>query len=293
MSNRPYDDADLSSLGFWRSSAKERERTFAELREHRPVSWHRPVEQVLPGDPDDPGFWAVVRHADITEVSVHNEVFCSGSGVMFHNAPREIQEATLSFLSMDPPRHTKIRKLISASFTPRRIERIGEQISAHARAVVAELGEAGDGADFVVNCSARLPILVLSDMMGIPPEDHATVVDAAESMVSVHDPVFLNGRDPLQTLAGAVMELHRVAHEMAAERRARPHDDLMSNLVAAEVDGERLTDDEIAAFFVLLTVAGNDTTRQTTSHALWALTEHPLQRDWLMADFDGRIASAV
>jgi cytochrome P450 len=119
------------------------------------------------------------------------------------------------------------------------------------------------------------------------------VLENAEALVSAVDPVYLGGRNTMAVMFEASAILHQIATALAAERRTDPRDDLMTNLVQAEVDGCRLTDAEIAAFFVLLAVAGNDTTRQTTSHALKALTDFPAQREWLLADFDGRISSAV
>ncbi|QYN20750.1 cytochrome P450 [Amycolatopsis sp. DSM 110486] len=288
-----YDEIDLSSRAFWSTRAADRERSFAALRQERPVSWHRPVEDALMEDPEDPGYWAVVRHADIVEVSRRNDVFVSGQGVMFENIPEEMLEASQSFLAMDPPRHTKIRKLVSAAFTPKQVRRIEEQIKANAADIVRELAEAGSGADFVRQCSGQLPIRTLSDMVGIPQAHRESVAHAADASVSWADPVYLAGRDPIDMIFEAQMTLHGVAFEMAEHRRAHPAEDLMTNLVQAEVDGERLTDEEIAAFFVLLSVAGNDTTRQTTSHTLRALTDFPEQREWLMADFDGRIGSAL
>jgi cytochrome P450 len=291
--SRPYDEIDVSSRAFWAGTAADRERHFAILRAQRPVSWHPPAEAVMLHDPSDPGFWAVVRHADITHVSRHHDVFVSGQGVIFENAPPELLEASQSFLAMDPPRHDKIRKLVSSAFTPRQVRLIEDQINANARAIVTELAAAGSGVDFVEHCASQLPIRTLSDMMGIPAADRAEVLHNAEAMISAADPIYCNGRAPIEVLFGAAGRLHQIASELAAQRRSNPGEDLMTNLVQAEVDGEQLTDAEIAAFFVLLSVAGNDTTRQTTSHALKALTDFPAQRQWLVADFDNRIGCAV
>jgi cytochrome P450 len=136
---RPYDDIDLSSRAFWSTTAADREQTFATLRRERPVSWHPPVQDALLEDPEDPGYWAVVRHADIVETSRRTDVFVSGQGVLFENIPVEMLEASQSFLAMDPPRHTKIRRLVSAAFTPRQVKRIEDQINANAKAIVEEL----------------------------------------------------------------------------------------------------------------------------------------------------------
>lgn len=290
---RTYDPIDLSTRQFWSTTAAERERSFAVLRAERPVSWHRPVEEAMLTDPDDHGFWAVTRHADIVTVSRTNEVFLSGKGVMFENFPEEMLETTQSFLAMDPPRHTKLRKLATAAFTPRQIRRIEDSIKASAKAIVGELKEAGSGADFVEYCAKELPLRTLADMVGIPDSERTQVAHAADALVSGNDPVFLAGRDPMAMMAENIMYLHQVAGALAAERRERPGDDLFSSLVNAEVDGDRLTDAEVAAYFVLLSVAGNDTTRQTTSHAIKALTDFGDQRAWLLEDFDRRIGTAV
>ncbi|OBK21806.1 cytochrome [Mycobacterium asiaticum] len=292
-STRTYDAIDLSSPEFWARTAEERERSFAVLRAERPVSWHSRVKDTLMDDPDDPGYWAVTRRADVVTVSRNNDVFLSGKGVMFASIPEELLEASQSFLAMDPPRHTKLRKLVSAAFTPRQVRRIEESIQANAKTIVEELRDAGSGADFVEYCAKELPIRTLSDMVGIPESERQQVAHAADALVSWADPQYLGGREPLQVVVENQVYLHQIAGQLAAERRENPGDDLFSGLVNAEVDGDRLSDSDVAAFFVLLAVAGNDTTRQTTSHALKALTDFPDQRAWLQAAFDDRIGTAV
>ena len=293
ISQRPYDSIDLSSRAFWSTGAADREKDFAVLRAERPISWHPPVEDALMHDPDDHGYWAVTRHADIVTVSRDSDTFLSGKGVLFENIPEELLEASQSFLAMDPPRHTMIRKVVHAAFTPRQVRRIEDSIKSNARAIVAELRWMGSGADFVEHCAKELPIRTLSDMVGIPDSERAQVAEAADALVSWGDPVYLDGRNPLEVLMGSQMYLHQVAGALAADRRENPGDDLISALVHAEVDGDRLTDAEVAAFFVLLSVAGNDTTRQTMSHAAKGLTDFDDQRAWLAADFDDRIGGAV
>lgn len=290
---RPYDEIDISSPQFWASTAAEREESFAVLRDKRPVSWQRPPQGTLLADQAMPGFWAVARRADIVRVSTGTDVFISGEGVHFQRVPPQVLEATNSFLAMDAPRHTTLRKLVSLAFTPRQVARIEDQIAANARTVVEELKAAGSGADFVAHCASALPIRTISDMVGIPPEDRAAVARFAEALVTISDPDARAGREPGEIMAEATTALHRIAMRLAAARREDPQPDLMTGLVQARVDGTALTDAEIAAFFVLLAVAGNDTTRHTTSHALLALTDFPEQRAWLMEDFEGRIGTAV
>jgi cytochrome P450 len=290
---RTYDSIDLSSREFWATTSAEREASFKVLRDERSVSWHRPPEDTLMAAADDPGFWAVTRHADIVAVSRDSETYLSGKGVLFDNVPEELLEASQSFLAMDPPRHTLLRKLAHAAFTPRQVRRIEDSIKANAAAIVTELRDAGSGADFVEHCARELPIRTLSDMVGIPESERAQVAHAADALVSWADAEYLDGRNALEVLVSSQMYLHQVAGALAVDRRGNPGDDLISSLVQAEVDGDRLGDAEVAAFFVLLAVAGNDTTRQTMSHAAKALTDFPDQRSWLAADFDDRIGSAV
>ncbi|OSC24909.1 cytochrome [Mycobacterium vulneris] len=292
-SGRAYDEIDLSSRAFWSTTAADRERSFAMLRAERPVSWHPPVEDSLMPDPTDPGFWAVTRRSDIVAVSRNNDVFLSGQGVMFESIPVELLEASQSFLAMDPPRHTKLRKLAHAAFTPRQVRRIEDSIKVNAKTIVEELRAAGSGADFVDHCAKELPIRTLSDMVGIPESERQQVAHAVDALVSWADPVYLNGRHPLEVLLENQTYLHQVAAMLAAARREHPGDDLFSSLVTAEVDGDRLTDAEVAAFFVLLSVAGNDTTRQTISHAMKALSDFPDQKAWLLEDFENRIGTAI
>jgi cytochrome P450 len=289
----PYDEVSLSPLSFWRKSPEEREQDFAVLRRERPVSWHPPAEGSMMPPQDGSGFWAVTRHADIVAVSRDPETFCSGLGIQMEDVPLDILEAASSFLATDAPRHTKLRKLVSAAFTPKRVKTIEAQIRDQARRLVDDLVAAGDG-DFVEQVSRRLPQWTIFEMVGLEDQearDRAT--RAADGMVSWADEDVRAGREPAELLTDSLMTLINVALDLAEERRARPADDLMSNLVAAEVDGDQLTDEEIAAFFVLLSVAGNDTTRNTISSTARQLALHPDQRRLLQGDFEGRIGTAV
>ena len=289
---RPYDPADLSTRAFWAQSAHERERTFAELRAHRPISWHAPVQERLFDDPNDQGFWAVVCHADLIEVTRRHQDFCSGAGVVFDSMPQELLDAGQGFIAMDPPRHTKIRRLLTAAFTPRQLRLIDAQIRANAAEIVAALAGRGE-ADFVTDCAALMPMHNICDMIGVPRSQRAHLAHEAQYAGGWNDPELLAGAEPLPRLFEAMMSMRTIASELIAARRAHPEHDLMTALVQAEVDGDRLTDEEILSFFGLLTVAGNDTTRQSISHTMQALTDFPEQRLWLMADFERRIGTAV
>ncbi|MET0449525.1 MAG: cytochrome P450 [Aeromicrobium sp.] len=293
---RTHDPIDISSFAFWALPPDEREKSFAELRRDRPLSWHRPAETDLLPDPDDPGFWAIVKHADIVAVSRDAETFGSGQeygGVMLEDVPEDLLEAAHSILAMDAPRHNKSRRVISSVFTPKRVRQIEEQIREQARSIVDDLVSTPGETDFVTAVSARLPMWTISQMIGIPQEKRQEVADAANAMVGWNDPDYVGDGDAMSVLLNALMTLHTASFELSAARREEPTDDLMTALVQAEVEGVALTDEEIAAFFVLLCVAGNDTTRQTSSHAILALDRHPEQKQKLIEDFDGRIGGAV
>ena len=289
---RGFSDVNVSSNEFWGSTAAEREVRFRHLRDHEPVSWQPPAEGGMMPSEDDDGYWAVVLHEDIGHVSTNPDVFCSGAGVQLENIPEMYLEPTQSFLALDAPRHTKLRRLVSSAFTPRRVATIDEQIRTRSKRIVDDLLDTGD-CDFVHHVSMRLPMWTIYDMVGLPEELQEPVALAADVLVGSNDPEVQHGRDPLEVVNDAVMTLMTAGLELAEARRTDPRDDLMTNLVQAEVDGDGLSDEEISAFFVLLSVAGNDTTRNTISHSMLALTEHPEQRAWLIDDFDNRIDSAV
>ena len=286
-------EADLGSLEFWGRAAEERDRYFAQLRRSEPLSRHEPPEDIL-GLPEQGrmSYWAVVRYDDVRRISRDPATFCSGQGTQFADAPPEFLEASLSFLAMDAPRHTKLRGLVSSAFTPRQVARIEEGIRVNARRIVAEAAPTGGG-DFVELIAKRLPLVTISDMIGVPEADRERVVTAADLLVTVSDPDAFGERPPVEVLGEALWTLTQFATELAEHRERSPADDLMTALVQAEVDGERLTHAEIAAFFVLLSVAGNDTTRHTTSHAMRALSTHPDQRALLMENIDERLPAAV
>src|SRR5437588_6109069 len=287
------DDLDLGSLEFWDQPAEVRDRAFALLRREAPVSHHQPPADILGvTERDERGYWAIVRYEDIRRVSRDPATFCSGHGTQFGDAPPEMLEASQSFLAMDAPRHTTLRGLVSAAFTPRQVARIEEGIRANARKIVEEAAPTGGG-DFVALIAKRLPLITISEMMGVPDADRERVVHAADTLVTVGDPEVTGDKAPIEALGAALWSLTEFATELAAERERQPGDDLMTELVRAEVDGEKLTRPEIAAFFVLLSVAGNDTTRHTTSHAMRALTVNPAERQKLLDDIDGLIPTAV
>lgn len=246
----------------------------------------------MPQDEGSGGFWAVVRYEDVRTVSRDPDTFCSGRGVMFEDVPQDLLEASQSFLATDDPRHKTLRGLVAAAFKPRQVHQLEDGIRADARQIVAEIEESEAG-DFVERIAKRLPLMTIMRMLGVPEADQERLVHHADAAVSWNDPDYLQGREPLAVAAEAMGVLHGAASELCAQRERTPQDDLLTALVQAEVDGERLARAEIAAFFVLLSVAGNDTTRHTTSHAMLALSTHPAQRQLLVEDLRGGIDAAV
>jgi cytochrome P450 len=237
-------------------------------------------------------YWAIVRYDDVRRISRDPATFRSGDGVQFADAPPEMLEASQSFLAMDAPRHSKLRGLVSSVFTPRQVARIEDGIRINAKRIIAEAATTGGG-DFVDLIAKRLPLQTISDMLGVPQADRERVMDAADTLISAADPEVFGDRQPIEVLGGALWTLTEFATELAQHREQHPGDDLMTALVQAEVDGDRLTHAEIAAFLVLLSVAGNDTSRHTTSHAMRALTLNPDQRKLLLDDIDARLPAAV
>ncbi len=287
---RGYSAHDITSRRFWGQTFDVREQTFAALRATDGLTWHEPFPSLFPME--EPGFWALTRRADIVHASLHPELFSSAQGIALDPMPAEIQRIATFFLMMDPPQHTVYRRLISSAFTPRNVAQIDEQVRKNAATVVDELVGAGE-VDFVSACSARLPMMTISEMLGVPNSDREAVAKAAEKLFSMSDDEYATIEERAEATVNEMFLLAGTGIELAKFRRRHPGDDLMTSIVNAEVDGHRLTDEEIGAFLVLLASAGNDTTKQTTSHAMLALAANPDQRAWLTADFDGRIGPAI
>ena len=184
MQAREYSRFDITSRDFWSRSFDGRDEIFAELRAGDGLTWHRPFDSLF--GMEEPGFWALTRRADIAYVSQHPELFTSAQGVALSPMPAEIQRFASFFLSMDPPQHTVYRRLISSAFTPRNVRQIEEQIHRNAIAIVDELVGAGE-IDFVAACSARLPMLTIMDMLGVPAADQPAVAYAAEKLFGMSD----------------------------------------------------------------------------------------------------------
>ncbi|HYA51100.1 MAG TPA: cytochrome P450, partial [Streptosporangiaceae bacterium] len=286
-------DIDLSDTEFWGWPLAERRAAFAVLRaaEHPPFF----AEPETPFAERGPGYYALVRHADVAEASRLPEVFSSGKGATsIPDLPAEFNEYFGSMINMDDPRHGRLRRIVSRAFTPRMIKKFEGDVQQVAATIVDDLLDRGP-CDFVEHVAARLPLTIICQLMGIPDSRYDQVLRDTNIILSGMDPDFIS-EDPGQAVgqiltAGA--ELADLVTGLAAERAGHPGDDLVSALATANIDGEQLTTAELASFFILLVVAGNETTRNAISHSLVLLTDFPGQRELLMADLDGRIGTAV
>lgn len=190
--DRPYDDIDLSSRDFWATTTDEREKTFAVLRERPSITWHRPFDEQVIEDPDDYGFWAVTRYDDLVEVTKRHDDFLSGPGVLMENLPADFIESAQSFIGMDPPRHTKLRRLVASAFTRKQMRQINDLIAANARQAVENLiataAENGGEADFVEECAGLMPMNNINDIMGVPQTERERAALEMKRALSWSDP---------------------------------------------------------------------------------------------------------
>ena len=282
------DTVDLSDRSFWGAPPEQRHAVYDQLRRERPFAFF--AEPVIPYIEPGPGYHAVTRYADVEAISCQPALFSSGSGaVSIADMPPDLNEFYGSLISMDDPRHGKIRRIVAKAFTPRVLERLVGNVQAVADDVVARArrtAEDGDGTiDVVADLAAPIPLRVICDMMGIPDDDRAMVLQQSNVILSGGDPELVQDAEQMVTaFLEAGEELAGLMARLAAERHAHPADDLTTALVSTEVDGERLTRQEIASFFILLLVAGNETTRNAISQGVLALSEHPAERDRWAAD---------
>jgi len=281
------DRINLSDVNFWTLPGSERDGAFAKLRAERPVSWHDEAE--YPGIPKGPGFWAVTRHADVVTVSRNPELFISGKGSNIGDLPIELAEFFGSMINMDAPRHTKLRLIVNRGFTPRMVAKTEETVRAKARKIVDAVAPRGE-CDFVQDIAAALPLEIICDMMGIPPSDYRRIFELTNIILGVGDPEYAS---TIEELMAAGMELAQYAQELGRQRLDTASDDITSALMHAEVEGERLSAQEFGSFFILLVVAGNETTRNAISHGMKALTDFPDERRKWRADFAAVTPTAV
>jgi cholest-4-en-3-one 26-monooxygenase len=250
---------------------------FAWLRAHDPVFWH-----AHGGEPGWPGFWAVTRHSDIGQVSRHPEIFSSAQRLsLFGEVPQEhIELQRLMMLNMDPPQHTRQRAFVNRGFTPRMIGRLEKHIGQICDTLLDEVQDAGH-ADFVTEIAAPLPLWVICELVGAPVEDRGRLFELSNLLIGSADPEFQVEQGAQRNAAA---EVYAYGAALAERRRAAPADDIVTRLLQPDDQGEALTSDEFDLFFMLLTVAGNETTRNAAAGGMLALFEHPEQWKRLIED---------
>jgi cytochrome P450 len=270
-------EIDLVALDAYERGGVPHEQ-LAWLREHDPVHRHH-------GDPerDYPPFWAVTRHADVVHVSRHPEIFSSYERLALFDEPPEEHLALqrLMMLNQDPPEHTRKRGIVNRGFTPRAIGALADHIREICRRLVAETVARGEQADFVRDLAAPLPLYVICELLGAPPEDREKIFTWSNTLIGGDDPEFQRTPEEGQE---AATQLYAYANELAADRRENPRDDIVTRLLQPDADGQVLDGDEFELFVMLLSVAGNETTRNAATGGMLALLEHPEQWARLRAD---------
>ncbi|ETK31925.1 cytochrome P450 [Microbispora sp. ATCC PTA-5024] len=247
------------------------------LRENAPVFWHE-------GDAERgwPGFWAVTKHEDVVHVSRRSDLFSSARRLaLFNEMPEEQRELQrLMMLNQDPPDHTRRRSLVNRGFTPRVIGRLEDHIRDICHRLVDEV-ERKSEVDFVRDIAAPLPLYVICELLGAPPEDRDKLFEWSNRMIGSEDPDYASSPEEGQAAAA---EVYAYANALAAARRQAPRDDIVTRLLQPGDGGEVLSEDEFDLFVLLLVVAGNETTRNAASGGMLTLFEHPAQWDRLVAD---------
>lgn len=287
------DEIDLSDISFWEQPYEARDAAFATLRREDPMRYF--AEPPIFDVPSGPGYWALTRHEHVLEASRHPELFCSGRGSNIPDLPPDFLEFFGSMINMDDPRHARLRRIVSRGFTPRRLDEAKGAVERAAAEIVDSVIERGE-CDFVTEVAALLPLRVIVDMMGIPRSEEKFIFDRTNVILGASDPEYVPDQDPMvvtSSLLTAGQELASLVMKLGEERQKEPRDDLTTSLVTSEVDGEQLTPQELGSFFILLVVAGNETTRNAIAHGLHALSTHPEEKARWVADVDGLAPSAV
>jgi cholest-4-en-3-one 26-monooxygenase len=254
---------------------------FTFLRQNEPI-YHHP-------EPDGPGFWVFTKAEDVAAIGRDSKHFSSDQslgGVWSLEEPsaeqREFQEFQGDgklMLTMDPPSHTRYRKLVNRGFTPRMIGTLEDEIRDVTKRIIEEAVEKGD-VDFVTNVASELPLVVIAELMGIPKEDRHKIFDWTNRMIGSEDPEY---KVDAEELKEAFVEMFMYAQQLAESRGPEPRDDIISRLLSADVDGDRLSEMDFNLFFLLLAVAGNETTRNAMTHGMSAFLENPDQYARLVA----------
>jgi len=258
---------------------------FRVLRREAPVFFHE--------ERNGPGFYAVTRYADLKHVSKHPEIFSSErqGTLLMDPLPQDLPMLRAIMINMDPPRHSKYRKLVNAGFTKRRVEALRPLVRQMVSRILDRVVERGE-CDFVDDIAAPLPMEVICEMVGVPEEDRRSIFEIGNRMVGFDDPDLgaadLKGKD----YEAACAEMFVYANKLKERVAHSPGDDLATTLLNAEIDGEKLSELDFNSFFLVLAIAGNETTRTVTTNGMLAFFENPSQRARVQAD-PSLIPSAV
>lgn len=255
---------------------------FDRLRAEEPVHWHQSERYA-------PGYWVCTRYADVIAIERDTRTFSSARGGALLDDQGEGTE--LMMLNQDAPQHTRLRNLVARGFTPKVIKGMEPSIRGAAAQIVDRQLGTTDPVDFVLNFAAELPLVVIAELLGVPYEDRHKIFEWSNRLVGNADPEYNQGV-PEEAMQ-ASMELYMYAQSLADSRRERPMDDIVTTLITAELDGEKLTDIEFNVFVLLLAVAGNETTRNLISGGMLTLLRHPEQKERVLADIPGTLDTLV
>ncbi|HJM28445.1 MAG: cytochrome P450 [Acidimicrobiales bacterium] len=279
---------------FWVREQTEIEKDLASYRANTPVTYVE--EPLMPPEsplPQGAGTWILSRHAEILEASRNPEIFSSAQGITILDSPPEFNEFFSSMIVMDDPRHARLRRIVSAGFTPRMLNRLEKSVQQVASDIVDGVCERGE-IDFVVDVAAALPLKIVCDLMGIPKSHYQEVFDCSNVILGASDPEYVPpGGDILGAIFNAGITLQGIMEEVAESKRGMDSDDLTTTLVNAKLEDDTLTTADIAGFFILLVVAGNETTRNAIGWGLKYLTDNPEQKKIWIDDFENVAPSAV
>ncbi|HEX7323574.1 MAG TPA: cytochrome P450, partial [Mycobacterium sp.] len=251
-----------------------------QLRHNAPIHW---IEQDGVGGFNDGGYWAVTRHVDVKEVSRLDDVFSSEVNTAIPRFNDDIKREDIDLqkvimLNQDAPRHTRLRRIISRGFTPRHILPLEAELRERAQAIAKEAAAKGTG-DFVVQVASELPLQAIAGLLGVPQEDRGKLFNWTNQMTSYDDPEYAHF-DP----KNSAMEIIGYGMQLAEMKRKNPGNDIVTTLVEADIDGEKLTDDEFGFFIVLLAVAGSETTRNSITQGMMAFVDNPDQWELFKAE---------
>ncbi|MBO3748745.1 cytochrome P450 [Streptosporangiaceae bacterium NEAU-GS5] len=281
-------------MAFWARPHSERLAAFAQLRKiERPVYFGEPR---IPGLRSGKGFYALVRHHDVTEALRHPEIFSSEPSVSIPPPPPWAKYIFgNSMVNLDDPRHGRLRRIISRAFTPRMLNKSEQDVTANVNRIIDRAIEHGPGGDFISMVANPIAAGVICDMVGVPEEHRKLVIDRVHTWADYTGarPSFTASLRLAAKNSLGLIGLRRMVIALGKERAKEPKEDVISQLVTANIDGERLTSMELGAFFTLLVAAGINTASNGMAHGLRLLTTHPEQRELLLSDFDKHMPTAI